>query len=155
MHMMERRRCEWKMTVEHLVVRREVSENQVVMGVGLLYYVRTGGENGWVDGATLVFQSKKATGNYHNEMTAQYFEEWFHDALMPNIQPNSLIVMDNAPYHSRRLEPVPTMSSRKQMIQDWLSNHGISFLDCARENCIEHVTLSLIMLWLYCLDLGL
>ena len=27
---------------------------------------------------------------------------------MPNISANSLIVMDNAPYHSRRLEPVPT-----------------------------------------------
>ena len=96
-----------------------------------LIILHAGGESGWVDGAALVFQSKKATGDYHDKMTAQHFEEWFHDALMPNIQPNSLIVMDNAPYHSRRLEPVPTMSSRKQVMQDWLTSHRICFPECA------------------------
>ena len=96
-----------------------------------LIILHAGGESGWVDGAALVFQSKKATGDYHDEMTAQHFEEWFHDALMPNIQPNSLIVMDNAPYNSRRLEPVPTMSSRKQVMQDWLTSHRICFPECA------------------------
>ena len=35
--------------------------------------------------------------------------------------------MDNAPYHSRRLEPVPTMSSRKQIMQDWLTARGIEY----------------------------
>ena len=40
-------------------------------------------------------------------------------------------VMDNAPYHSRRLEPVPTMSSRKQVMQDWLTSHRICFRECA------------------------
>ena len=66
------------------------------------------GENGWVDGVPLVFQSKKKTGDYHDEMTAEHFEEWFHDTLLPKLPPNSLIVMDNASYHSRMLEPVPT-----------------------------------------------
>ena len=60
-------------------------------------------------------------------MTSEHFEEWFHDSLMPNIPANSLIVMDNAPYHSRRLEPVPTMSSRKQIMQDRLMARGIEF----------------------------
>ena len=96
-----------------------------------LIILHVGGESGWVDGAALVFQSKKATGDYHDEMTVQHFEEWFHDALMPNIQPNSLIVMDNVPYHSRRLERIPTMSSRKQVMQDWLTSHRICFLECA------------------------
>ena len=86
-----------------------------------LIILHAGGENGWINGADLVFQSKKATGDYHDEMTSEHFEEWFHDLLMPNIPANSLIVMDNAPYHSRRLEPVPTMSSRKQIMQDWLT----------------------------------
>ena len=96
-----------------------------------LIVLHAGGESGWVDGAALVIQNKKATGDYHDEMTLQHFEEWFHDALMPNIQPNSLIVMDNAPYHSRRLEPMPTMSSRKQVMQDWLTSHTICFPECA------------------------
>ena len=65
-----------------------------------------GGEDGWIEGADLVFQSKKATGDYHDEMNSERFEEWFRDQLMPNIQPNTLIVIDNASYHSRRLEAV-------------------------------------------------
>ena len=92
-----------------------------------LIILHAGGENGWIHGANLVFQSKKVTGDYHDEMTSEHFEEWFHDSLMPNIQPNSLIVIDNAPYHSRRLEPVPTMSSRKQVMQDWLTARRIEF----------------------------
>ena len=100
-----------------------------------LIILHAGSENGWINGADLVFQSKKATGDYHDEMTSVHFEEWFHhifhDSLMPNIPANSLIVMDNAPYHSCRLEPVPTMSSRKQIMQDWLTARGIEFPDNA------------------------
>ena len=62
-----------------------------------LNILHAGGENGWVDGAALVFQSKKATGDYHDEMFAVHFEEWFHDSLIPNLHSNSLIVKDNAP----------------------------------------------------------
>ena len=74
-----------------------------------LIILHAGSENGWVSDAALVFQSKKATGDYHDEMTSEHFEEWmtsehfeewFHDSLLPNISPNSLIVIDNASYHS-------------------------------------------------------
>ena len=58
-----------------------------------------GSENGWIVGAALVFQSKKATGDYHDEMTSEHFKEWFHDSLIPNIP--SIIVIDNTPYRSR------------------------------------------------------
>ena len=92
-----------------------------------LIILHAGSENGWINEADLVFQSKEATGDYHDEMTSEHFEEWFHDSLMPNIPATSLIVMDNALYHSRRLEPVPTMSSRKQIMQDWLTARGIEF----------------------------
>ena len=55
-------------------------------------------------------------------MTANYFEEWFATKLLPNIQPNSLIVMDNASYHSRHSDPVPV-----QKMQDWFQAKGIEF----------------------------
>ena len=84
-----------------------------------------------MNSADLVFQSKKATGDYHDEMTAANFEEWFQDSLLPNLQSNSLIVMDNAPYHSRKLKPVSTMSSTKQQMQDWLTAKGIVFPECS------------------------
>ena len=46
---------------------------------------------GWINGAELVFQSKKS-GDYHDEMTSEHFEEWFNDTLIPNLKPNSIIV---------------------------------------------------------------
>ena len=85
-----------------------------------------GGENGWVNGADVVFQSKNVTGNYHDQMTAAHFEEWFHDSLLPN-----LIVMDNTPYHSCKVELVPTMSSTKEQMKDWLTLTAIEFPDYA------------------------
>ena len=92
-----------------------------------LIILHAGSKLGWVDGSALVFQSKKSTGDYHDEMTGEHFEEWFHDNLLPKLPSNSLIVMDNASYHSRRIESVPTMSSRKAVMQDWLVAHGIVY----------------------------
>ena len=96
-----------------------------------LVILHAGGENGWSDGAALVFQSKKATGDYHDEISAVHFEEWFHDSLIPNLQNNSLIVMDSALYHSSMLESVPTMSSRKQQLHDWLMAKGTEYPESA------------------------
>ena len=96
-----------------------------------LIILHAGGENGSVKSVNLVFQSKKATSDYHDEIMAVHFEEWFHDSLLLNLQSNSLIVMDNAPYHSHKLEPVPTMSLKKQQMQDWLPAKGIVFPECS------------------------
>ena len=46
-----------------------------------LIILHAGSENGWVSDAVLVFQSKKATGDYHDEMMSEHFGEWFHDSL--------------------------------------------------------------------------
>ena len=60
-------------------------------------------------------------------MTAEHFEEWFASKLLPNVQPNSLIVIDNASYHSRRSEPLPVKSWTKTRMQEWLRIKGIVF----------------------------
>ena len=60
-------------------------------------------------------------------MTADHFEEWFGTKLLTNVPPNSLIVMDNASYHSRRSDPVPVKSWTKQKMQDWLQAKGVEF----------------------------
>ena len=69
-----------------------------------LIILGAGGEMGWIPNTTLIFRSKKNTGDYHDEMTRDHFEEWFRDTLLPNAPPNSLIVIDNVSYHSRRCE---------------------------------------------------
>ena len=78
-----------------------------------------------MDGLMAQHWRRKATGDYHDEMTSKHYEEWFHDSLIPNIPVNLLIVIDIFSYHSRRLKPVPTMSSQKQVVQDWLTANGM------------------------------
>ena len=60
-------------------------------------------------------------------MNAQHFLEWFETQLMPNIPPHSLIILDNAKYHNTVVEKVPTKSSRKEDMRQWLTRHGIPF----------------------------
>ena len=106
----------------HFVVHRRPSgkgSRLIILGAG--------GRNGWVPNTTLIFRSKKDTGDYHDEMTAEHFEEWFASKLLPNVQPNSLIVMDNASYHSRRSQPVPVKSWTKKRMQEWLRDQGMNF----------------------------
>ncbi|XP_037508817.1 uncharacterized protein LOC119385461 [Rhipicephalus sanguineus] len=89
---------------------------------GWLIVLYAGSENGFVDGASLVFQAKASvTSDYHSEMYGPRFERWFKEQLLPNIEPRSVIVVDNAPYQSVQLETLPSTSSRKAEIQSWLA----------------------------------
>ncbi|KAM7311876.1 uncharacterized protein ISCGN_008783 [Ixodes scapularis] len=90
-----------------------------------LIVTHIGSEDGFVPGCLDVFRGKK-TGDYHEEMDGPRFEKWFDDVLQ-KLPTGSVIVMDNAPYHSRRLEAVPTSSSRKELIQGWLTSKGIAW----------------------------
>ena len=97
-------------------------------GKGLrLIILGAGGEMGWVPNTTLIFRSKKNTGDYHDEMTGEHFEEWFKEKLLPNLPSNSLIVMDNASYHSRLCEEVPSKSWTKTKMIDWLVYYDVPF----------------------------
>ncbi|CAH1961997.1 unnamed protein product [Acanthoscelides obtectus] len=70
-----------------------------------------GSEDGFVVDGLWCFESKK-TGDYHEKMNGESFEQWF-SKILPNLEENAVIVLDNAPYHSRRMEKVPTTASRK------------------------------------------
>lgn len=96
---------------------------------GRLIVLHAGSAEGFVDGAALVFRAKKGAGDYHTEMDAPRFQKWFVEQLLPNIKPRSVIVMDNASYHSAQVEKVPSSSSRKADIQCWLKSKSIPFSD--------------------------
>lgn len=89
---------------------------------GRLIVVHAGNEDGFVNNAGLVFRAKKGTGDYHEEMDGPRFEKWFKEQLLPNIKPNSTIVIDNAPYHTVKTEKIPNTSTRKPAIQAWLTS---------------------------------
>ena len=85
---------------------------------------------GWVDGAKLVFQAKRKTGDYHGQMNAEMFTKWFQEKLIPNIAHNSLIIMDNASYHKELSDDSPpTPVSSKNNIREWLTKNKIYYED--------------------------
>lgn len=89
-----------------------------------LIILHAGTRDGFVNNAELVFQAENKT-NHDNPMNSAFFEKWFRNQLLPNIAPNSAIVMDSASYHSEQLENVPSPSWRKSDIKDWLMKKGV------------------------------
>lgn len=102
-----------------------------------LIITHVGGETGFVEDGLLVFESKK-TGDYHEEMNASVFEDWF-GKILKKLPRSSVIVMDNASYHSRKLERLPTSSWRKADIQNWLKSKCIPYeTDMVKNELLEH-----------------
>jgi hypothetical protein len=60
-------------------------------------------------------------------MNGQNFQKWFCEKLLENISVKSVIVMDNASYHSCKSEKCPNSSTRKADIHAWLTKHNIPF----------------------------
>ena len=54
------------------------------------------------------------------------FSNWFQEKLLKNIPNNSLIIMDNAPYHNILVEEAfPRKSHSVKRLREWLSNNEI------------------------------
>lgn len=103
---------------------------QVPPGEGERFVVVAAGtEDGFVEGSYLCFPARNRTGDYHGEMNAELFTRWMTSQLLPSLKEPSVIIMDNAPYHSQQTEDsrCPTTSTRKADIVNWLIKHGISF----------------------------
>lgn len=90
--------------------------------------VHAGGEMGFIPNGLLIFKSQSKSGDYHDDMNKTNFMKWLQDKLVPNLPPNSLIVMDNAPYHTVKLNKAPTINSTKAAMQEWITNKGLSYL---------------------------
>lgn len=74
------------------------AKNPVSKGKRLIV-VHVGNEEGFLDDCKWVFEAKK-TGDYHENMDAPHFEQWF-EKVLTRMQPGDVIVLDNASYHSR------------------------------------------------------
>lgn len=89
--------------------------------------VHAGGKTGFVPNALLVYKSHQTTGDYHNDMNFENYWKWLTEKLLPNLEPRSVIVIDNASYHNKCLNPAPTSASKKADMQEWLSSKGIYY----------------------------
>lgn len=75
---------------------QQIRENLIIAHIG--------SNKSFVNDALWAFESKK-TGNYHEEMNSVSFEQWFSKVL-DKVEANAMIVMDNAPYFSRKINKV-------------------------------------------------
>lgn len=96
--------------------------------------VHAGGENGFIPGADLLYKCKSKTGDYHHEMNTDNFMKWLNEKLIPNLPPNGIVVMDNAPYHSTQSVKPPTSASLKvEIMQQWLRENNVPFEENLRK----------------------
>lgn len=110
----------WTDTTSNQGLKTPVSKGQ------RLIIVHAGGQEGFVNNALLTFRSGKKSGDYHNDMNFENYEKWVKLKLIPNLQPNSVVIIDNAPYHNKQENPAPTTSSRKADMINWLSERNIA-----------------------------
>lgn len=96
-------------------------------------------KDGWVPGAKNVFKSTRKTGDYHGQMNAEQFQKWFSEMLLPNIPPNSIIIMDNASYHKVITDDsAPTSVNSKSKIHKWLKVNDIPCSnDCLKVELVK------------------
>ncbi|XP_038207526.1 uncharacterized protein LOC119829196 [Zerene cesonia] len=107
-----------------------------------LVIVHAGSENGFVPNALLLFKAGTKSGDYHDNMNYENYEKWLRSQLMPNLPPNSVVVVDNASYHNKQSELAPTSSTKKADMQKWLQDKGIAY----RENMLKPELYNLIKL---------
>lgn len=88
-----------------------------------LIILHIGSSDGFLPGGLLYFQSKKDSVDYHKEMNEHTFFTWFKK-ILPMLKEKSIIVMDNACYHSMKIKKYPNLSWKRQDIITWLTDRG-------------------------------
>lgn len=134
------RKC-WQSESEPGVITDTSSSNRLIIA-------HAGSEDGFVEGALLNFKAGTTSGDYHGQMNTDNFGKWVKEKLLclpsdisvddnnlyvpvSNIPCNSVIIMDNAPYHSAQLNKPPSKSSVKKVMIEWLQKNYI--------NCSENM----------------
>lgn len=98
-----------------------------------LIVVAAGSETGFVKDSVLVFKAGQSTGDYHGQMDGRNFEMWIRQKLIPNLEPGTVIVLDNASYHSVQENKPPTKYSLKSDMVKWLENNNVPFQPTMRK----------------------
>ncbi|XP_027845356.1 uncharacterized protein LOC114125783 [Aphis gossypii] len=83
-----------------------------------------GSREGFLKGGLQCFEFKTNCSDYHKEMDGDKFLEWFKN-ILPLLDDNAIIIMDNAFYHNTKVEQIPVPSWKKENIIKWLQEKNI------------------------------
>lgn len=89
-----------------------------------LIVLHVGSHKGFLPGALMCFESKTNSLDYLDEISGDDFRKWFK-SIVSNLDPNSVIVLDNAPCHSVEKEKAPVSYWNKADILAWLDSKGV------------------------------
>lgn len=106
---------------DNLVVKTHKKPN--VKGKRLVI-CNIGSVDGFVPGNLMTFEYKKPSRYYHDEMNSDCFRDWL-EMMLPNLQKNSVIVMDDAPYHLAKVDECPNPNWDKADVILWLKSKGV------------------------------
>ncbi|KAL4096840.1 hypothetical protein QTP88_021723 [Uroleucon formosanum] len=86
------------------------------------------GKYGFVSDSKLIFRANVSSleSDYHTSMNPEVFKNWFID-MLNHLEEPSVIVMDNASYHSMLKDNFPKSNNRKIVVEEWLRNKNIEF----------------------------
>nr|XP_012143884.1 PREDICTED: uncharacterized protein LOC105662865 [Megachile rotundata] len=80
--------------------------------------VHAGGEDGFVNGAELIFKANSTTGDYHGQMNSENFEKWLTQKLIPNLT---------------KLNKTPTKNATKKQMIEWLLKNNVTHAESMRK----------------------
>ena len=89
--------------------------------------LHAGYNEGFVPNAEVVFRALSSSGDYHGEMNHKIIVRWLEDKLVSNLPRKCVLVMDNAAYQIVQVDSRPLMATKKYLIQEWLTRHGIQW----------------------------
>jgi hypothetical protein len=82
-------------------------------------------------------------GDYHGQMNAANFEKWAVEKLVPYLPAQSVIVLDNAPYHCLQNDKPPSAYAIKADMISWLRNKGVNCNETMRNIELYNILLPL------------
>ncbi|KAL4107543.1 hypothetical protein QTP88_017874 [Uroleucon formosanum] len=82
----------------------------------------------FISDSKLIFRANVSSfeSDYHTSMNSEVFKNWFIN-MLNHLEEPSVIVMDNASYHSQLKDNFPKSNSRKAVVEGWLKNKNIEF----------------------------
>ena len=134
----------WSLDDNSIVHATGAGRGRLLCIIGAGIYYRSGGHEkaGWVPGSFHCWDSKSTgrgrgrprkdappppVSDYHGHFNADKFEKWF-ESICKTVREKygkSCIIMDGARYHKRRIDKIPTASSKKQEMLDWMASEEI------------------------------
>ena len=83
-----------------------------------------------------------AFADYHQDMNANVFENWFLEKLIPNLPEKSVVILDNASYHCRQVDKISNMNTRKAEMLDFMKRNSITVPEPTKPVLLERIKMA-------------